>query len=117
MSVLLSYPQAPLSLVLSWENPIDLQQTPVIDRRNGGTERRGGNFQLNRVREGRDVNTRVVSIASYLEIEAFLGDRRGRAFVLDGKLWQVFSWSWNYLGGVGPNAVSELTMNMKQVFR
>jgi hypothetical protein len=48
-----SYPTAPQSFVLTWENPLSLKQNPAInaDRRKGGTEARGTNFQLNLTKE------------------------------------------------------------------
>jgi hypothetical protein len=109
------YPTAPQSFVLTWENPLSLKQSPATnaDRRKGGTELRGTNFQLNLVREMQEVKVIAVTRDDYEEIEEFLTSRNGAPFNFNSQLWSCLEWNWIFKG----NDVFELNLSLKQEFR
>lgn len=114
-----AYPRAPYSLINSWENRLQLEQSPAVDRKNGGTEFRGSGFQANRTKYIQEIRIAIVSMSSYFEIEGFLQEREGKPFFFEDILYQVLDnkWNWIYKGGSGVSAVNELSMTLKQVFR
>lgn len=112
------YPSAPASLKLGWENPLTLEQKPVIDRRGGGIERRSRNFQINLSKEIQEVSCTMTTVYSHLELDNFLKGRNGKPFLFLGVLWRCTQWQWSFLGGVNEeNTVARLTCQLVQVFR
>lgn len=111
----MTYPIAPYELITSWENSLTLQQNPTIDRRNGGTEFRGTNFQINQNRELQEVKLIVTSLLAYKSIEEFLTERMGKPFYFDDGyfLCSVLAWAWTYLG----DDVFEISCQLRQEFR
>lgn len=110
-----SYPTAPQSFVLTWENPLSLKQNPAInaDRRKGGTEARGTNFQLNLTKETQEAKVIAVTRDGYEEVEEFLTERDGKPFNFNSQLWSCLEWNWTFKG----NDVFELSLSLKQEFR
>lgn len=109
----MTYPNAPTELVLKWESPLSLSQSPTIDRRNGGTEARGTNFQLNLTRETQAANVVIVTLDDYLTIEEFLQERDGKPFFFNSKLFSTLEWKWTFKG----NDIFELSLSLKEEFR
>jgi len=113
------YPTAPQSFVLTWENPLSLKQSPATnaDRRKGGTELRGTNFQLNLTKETQEARIVVSSGTDYEEIEDFLVGRNGAPFAVPNSnsdnVWSCLEWVWTLKG----NDVFELNLSLKQEFR
>ena len=110
-----SYPTAPQSFVLTWENPLSLKQNPAInaDRRKGGTEARGTNFQLNLTKETQEAKVIAVTRDDYEEVEEFLTERNGNPFNFNSQLWSCLEWTWVFKGG----DIFELSLSLKQEFR
>ena len=112
-----SYPVAPQSFILTWENPLSLKQSPAIsaDRRKGGTEARGTNFQLNLTKEMQEAKVIITSRVDYLALEEFLTSRDGAPFTsaFSNNLWSCLEWVWMFKG----NDTSELNLQLKQEFR
>ena len=112
-----SYPTAPQSFVLTWENPLSLKQNPAInaDRRKGGTEARGTTFQLNLTKETQEAKVIVSTRDDYEEIEEFLTTANGKPFttVFSNNLWSCSEWTWTFKGG----DIFELNLSLKQEFR
>jgi hypothetical protein len=110
-----SYPTAPQSFVLTWENPLSLKQNPAInaDRRKGGTEARGTNFQLNLTKETQEAKVIAVTRDDYEEVEEFLTERNGKPFNFNSQLWSCLEWTWVFKGG----DIFELSLSLKQEFR
>jgi hypothetical protein len=110
-----SYPTAPQSFVLTWENPLSLKQNPAInaDRRKGGTEARGTNFQLNLTKETQEAKVIAVTRDDYEEVEEFLTGRNGKPFNFNSQLWSCLEWTWVFKGG----DIFELSLSLKQEFR
>ena len=90
-----SYPTAPQSFVLTWENPLSLKQNPAInaDRRKGGTEARGTTFQLNLTKETQEAKVIAVTRDDYEEVEEFLTERNGKPFNFNSQLWSCLEWN------------------------
>lgn len=110
-----SYPSAPQSFILTWENPLSLKQSPATnaDRRKGGTEFRGTNFQLNLTKETQEARVIVSTRDDYEEIEEFLTTASGKPFAFNSQLWSCLDWTWTFKGG----GIFELNLQLKQEFR
>ena len=110
-----SYPTAPQSFVLTWENPLSLKQNPAInaDRRKGGTEARGTTFQLNLTKETQEAKVIAVNRDDYEEVEEFLTERDGSPFNFNSQLWSCLEWTWTFKG----NDIFELNLSLNQEFR
>lgn len=112
-----SYPTAPQAFILTWENPLSLKQSPATnaDRRKGGTEFRGTNFQLNLTREIQEAKIFAVNRDDYEEIEEFLTSAQGKPFTIpsNDNLWSCLEWGWTFKGG----DIFELNLQLKQEFR
>jgi hypothetical protein len=108
---------APQSFVLTWENPLSLKQNPSLsaDRRRGGTEVRGTNFQLNLTREVQEAKVMAVTRDDYEEIEEFLTTANGKPFTtaFSNNVWSCSEWTWTFKGG----DIFELNLQLKQEFR
>lgn len=114
----LTYPSAPTALVLAWENQLQLATNPTIDRRNGGTELRSDNFQINRTLQTQSIKVNIVSSANRLTIDNFFRSLYGTPFYFNGGLWEIQAWDWGFNGG-GSDATSvfSLAANLVQVYR
>jgi len=112
-----SYPSAPQSFVLTWENPLSLKQSPATnaDRRKGGAELRGTNFQLNLTKETQEAKIFAVNRDDYEEVEEFLTERGGKPFTIpnNDNVWSCLEWNWTFKG----NDVFELNLSLKQEYR
>lgn len=109
----MTYPSAPSSLKLSWDNALSFESAVLSQNYYGGVDERGNRNQLNQITRNQMLTLVVTTLAEYSEIDTFLTNNLGKPFYFNNILYICEAFKWKYQN----NKIFGLDLNLTEVFR
>lgn len=109
----MTYPTAPSSLRLNWENALSFETSVVSQNYYGDIDEKGNRNQLNQITRTQTLTSTVTTYSEYNEIHTFLKNNLGKPIYLNSILYVCDSFKWTYQS----NNVYTLDLSLVQVYR
>lgn len=109
----MTYPTAPSSLRLNWENALSFESSVISQNYYGDVDEKGNRNQINQVTRTQVLTSVVTTYAAYIEIDNFLSANIGKPVYFNNILYVYDSFKWTYQN----SSTFGLDISFVQVYR